>query len=189
MPAITPKQALQNPEVLKAVESHLKDPLKPLPDEQLAGIKDLVECPLKNTKQRGGLTPPAEAAAKELNLKSLLQLSDQHRELAKKNIKAVIGTAYFFAKSKQEKLNPEEQAALRSGIVSKSESGVINHIQTVKKGGRLLTDEFKVMMAALYGPLKRNHAQETQILESAAAYQRQAEIQDKKMTAPALEMA
>ena len=176
-----PKEILRNTEIVDKIKTHLQDVLKPIPAE----LKEIINDPIQNPIDGGGLKQSYEKIAKELQIEELVELSQHHKEEARVKIQAVLKIAYLFSKSKtKENLTEKEKIALKTGIAVKID-GQIDHIKTVKKGGTLQTEEFKEMAKKLYKAIEPNQRY-AQVLRIAASYQKKEEEKEKLQNNPSI---
>jgi hypothetical protein len=142
------------------LRAHLQNPLMPLKGSLSEEIRGMAHFPLREPKGFGGLTAKGKAWLEEAAISSeqkeeLTKLSGSHAERARIDVQAVILTCWLFSEGKKRELSAEEDKALKGGIHLSAHLGTM---QTVKKGGRLLTDNFESMMSKLHRALKRDGA-------------------------------
>lgn len=172
---------------LKAkILKHLEDPLCPSKEAELGEAATLVEFPTKAEKARGGLSPKGEVLA-TLDV-DIAKAVEAHREATRVKIHAVTGTCALFVVSKSKEISPEEKKALICGI-SITQNGKADRIKTTRKNGKLLTPEFKEMMAALYRATKLTLPTVAKTVAAAASLQKMEEKLEKAMYENIAEMA
>lgn len=185
-PANTNNITLEDPRVQQIIVYQLKNPLKPLKKPILKKIEPWITQPLKYPfKDLGGLSEKGISEAVEKNLKGLLKESALAKENARVQIRAVLATCKLYVKKNSKiPLTTKEEGYLKEGIKVTLVNGTDilkdkvgdeykhiqseDKIQTVKKGGKLLTSEFKEMMAHLFnaftlsedGPKKKEPKEE-----------------------------
>jgi len=184
-------------DIANLLKAHLLNIDTPLQGQAAKKTKDLVHFPLREPSAKGGLTPKGRTWVVSSKLESsrkteLLELSKNHAEQARIQIQAVILTCWLFSESKQRELNPKELHALKAGIYLSEKLGLM---QTVKKNGRLLTDDFEEMMSKLYRILKKGGSTPMEknphwpILKKAAALQTKTKEKEIKAAAPSLALS
>lgn len=167
-------------DTIETLKKFLSDPLNPLPENEMGKIRPLVEEPIKNPfTSPGGLKRGIAEALKTRGIDLTLE-SKSHKENTRTKITAPLAVAELFTKSKKEQLSPQENEHLLKGIGILRPDGTQDSIPTVKKRGRMMTNEFKKIMSELYGSLKRHGGPKTalDIISGAAALQKLAEKEE-----------
>jgi hypothetical protein len=170
------------------LNAHFQNPLKRLNSEDREEISSLVHFPLMDPRKPGGFSTVGEKWAKDNSKDTLLQLSQSHREAVRIDIHSVLQTSWLFVKDKKSGLTPNEKSKLGGGIVL---GGNYDRLQTVKKGGSLLTEEFENKIETLFKALDKNSPQTDQfrkLLKETAYLQTVAKKTEKEKSSLAMSL-
>lgn len=175
-----------DPSLKEKILKHFTDPLIPCKPEELGIAADLVEHPTKASRSPGGLSEKGAPLA-QLD-PEIAAAATSHKEATRIKIHAVAGTCMLFTVSKSRPLNDQEKTALTGGIVI-TRGGKPDHIKTTRKNGKMLTAEFKDMMADLYRAVRKSLPETAKTLMVAAELQKKEEALEKAATKDIAEMA
>jgi hypothetical protein len=173
-------------ETLLCLKAHFSSPLKRIKLRDEEKIRGLVHFPLKDPSKPGGFTKAGEKWATENKLEELLELANEHRDKIRIEVHAVLKTAWLFLKSKKASLSEDEKSLLYQGI---SLGNPLNRLQTVKKGGSILTSEFEQNMTELYNGLSKESPESLsckELLLQVAQEQKIARERDKEVNSSLL---